>query len=109
MVVNDHSPTRITTRSHEIPNYGPEQLKFEIDDYRKKMFSWKTGWYKRKFGKTGQELIYYSKKALKTIQEFVSFNTCNKLIWIQDEGSRTTNKTIKKGSNKTHFNEISSS
>ena len=38
MVVNDHSPTRITIRSHEIPNYGPEQLKFEIDDYRKKCF-----------------------------------------------------------------------
>ena len=51
MRVNAYFSTWIKTRPHATPNYGTGKSKFEINDYRQKHSSWKTGLYTRKVGK----------------------------------------------------------
>ena len=98
MVVNAYFGPWQKNKPHATPNYGPGKSKVEVDYYRQKYCSpEKVAHIRKKPVKVGEEVMYYSKCFNYNYMEFVSYKTCEKLIWKSSEGCRDTNTIRKQG------------
>ena len=86
MVVNDYFGPWRKNRLHATPDYGPRKYKLEVDYYRQTYCSpEKVARIREKLEKSGQEVMYSSKCLNYNYIEFVSYETCDKLIWTSGE------------------------
>ena len=92
MGVNAYFGPLWTNTPHATPKYGPGKSKFEFDYYRQPYCSpEEVARTRKKNGKSGQEVMQFSKDFNYNFIEFGGYETCDKLISTSSKGYSNTN------------------